>query len=62
MSKKKDDETKVETISLRMTWVSTLPMLLVLLENGDTKGREYARKELLRMAQVADLAFKDSTQ
>lgn len=44
-----------ETVTLTPTWAGLLPVLLALLENGDTEGRATARAELARMAQAADL-------
>lgn len=40
-------------------WVETLPLLLVVLKHGDPAGKSYARKELHRMAQVADEYLKE---
>lgn len=45
-----------ETISIRMDWRASLPLLLTVLENGDSKGRAMARTELRRMAAIADSA------
>jgi hypothetical protein len=45
-----------ETIKFEMTWESTLPLLLVVLEDGDAKGRKFALEELQRMARAADVA------
>jgi len=42
------------TIEIRMTWATSLPLLLAILENGDHKGKEYARSELRRMAAALD--------
>lgn len=42
-------------------WQETLPLLLVILENGDAKGQAYARKELRRMAAIADM-HRESAQ
>jgi hypothetical protein len=43
------------TVSLQFNWTGVLNALLALYENGD---RAYALKQLQRMAQLADLAFK----
>jgi hypothetical protein len=45
-----------ESIKVEMTWESTLPLLLLVLEDGDAKGRKFAREELQRMARAADVA------
>lgn len=37
------------------TWTGILPVLLALLENGDSQGQKTAREELQRMAAIADL-------
>lgn len=44
----------MKTIDVTPTWEGILPTLLVLLENGNSKGRETARAELKRMAKLAD--------
>ena len=46
----------MEYIDMTPTWQQILPTLLLLLRNGDAKGKEEAVKELKRMARVADLA------
>lgn len=38
------------------SWSEVAPILLMLLVHGDAKGTRYAEQELLRMAQIADLA------
>jgi len=44
-----------ETINLRQTWRSTVPLLVLLLQHGETaESREFARNELLRLAEIAD--------
>jgi hypothetical protein len=45
-----------ESIKVEMTWESTLPLLLLVLEDGDAKGRKFALEELQRMARAADVA------
>jgi hypothetical protein len=37
-------------------WKETVPLLLALIECGDSKGKNFARQEIARMAMVADLA------
>jgi hypothetical protein len=44
----------METIDVTPTWTEILNTLLVLHEQGDSKGRQTARSELTRMAQLAD--------
>lgn len=36
------------------TWKGILPVLIVLIENGDSIGKKKARLELERMAEAAD--------
>ena len=43
---------------IKMTWVGTLPSLLLLLDAGDTEGKRFARTELARMATAADRSFE----
>jgi hypothetical protein len=43
-----------EYIDLTPTWQEQARMLIVLLEEGDAKGRKTAREEIMRMAKVAD--------
>lgn len=38
------------------TWAGVLPVILVLIEAGDAKGRAAARAELQNMARLADMA------
>ena len=45
-----------ETISMKITWETALPLLLLLLRDGDAAGRKYAQLELERMARAADAA------
>jgi len=45
----------MQTIELPVTWQGTLPVLLLVLTDGDMVGRKIAREELMRMAQLADL-------
>lgn len=47
-------KTLVGTIDLTPTWEGILPTILVLLENGNAKGRADAKAELVRMAKLAD--------
>lgn len=48
----------METITIKMTWASTLNWLLAILEGGD---KAFARKELRRMADTADLCIRAVT-
>ena len=43
-------------LSISFSWKDTAHILAVVLENGTWEGRIEARKELMRMAQAADLA------
>ena len=45
-----------ETLSINMTWKQSARIIAVALENGTTKGKQIAREELMRMADVADFA------
>lgn len=45
------------TISLKMSWQSTLTPILTILESGNAEGRQFAMDELKRMAWLADHAF-----
>jgi hypothetical protein len=45
----------MQTIELPVTWQGTLPIILLVLTDGDAEGRKLAREELTRMAQLADL-------
>lgn len=36
------------------SWETTAELLLRILENGDEKGREYARSEIRRMGKIID--------
>lgn len=49
------DVKQVGTISLKQTWASGLKLLLVLLQDGNAEAKAYARTELARMAQIADM-------
>lgn len=43
------------SISIKMTWENSLPLLLVVLSDGNADGRKMAAAELGRMACLADL-------
>lgn len=45
----------VGRISLKQTWAGGLKYLLALLQDGNAEGKAYARKELARMAEIADM-------
>jgi len=45
----------MQTIKLPVTWQGTLPIILLVLTDGNEEGRKMAREELTRMAQLADL-------
>lgn len=51
---------ELTAVGIKMTWQSSLPMLLAILENGTPEGRAMAEKELRRMAKVADLAVEQA--
>lgn len=42
------------TIDLKPTWASVMPILIAALQDGTTEGQVIARDELCRMAQVLD--------
>ncbi len=42
-------------VELRFTWQNTLTTLLALIEDGNSEGRRFARREFSRMAIAADL-------
>ena len=44
------------TIDCTPTWTDILPMLLLVLHEGDATGRAWAKEELGRMAALADRA------
>lgn len=48
-------QNKPEFISIKQTWSSNLKLLLVLLQDGNKEGRDFARNELANMAKVADM-------
>lgn len=54
--KKKHVSLKVETIDLTPSWAQILPVLLHLLNSKNRESRGYAKTELGRMAQAADIA------
>lgn len=45
-----------ETITVKMTWAATMPMLIALLENGTEEGKQQARAELMELATKLDKA------
>jgi hypothetical protein len=47
-------------VKFEMTWESTLPLLLAILADGDSKGRKFAREELQRMARAADAMAREA--
>jgi hypothetical protein len=47
----------VETIDMTPNWEQSVYMLLVILENGDDKGKAMARNELLRLGRAMDQAI-----
>jgi tryptophanase len=49
-----NSEKVIRTIDVTPTWESILPILLMTIENGTSRGRKVAIEELTRMAQIAD--------
>jgi len=52
-----DNEKKyspLKTIDLTPTWSNVLPVLLTVLESGSREGKQTAKIELSRMAEIAD--------
>ena len=47
-------EKEITTIDMTPTWAGALRMLLLLWTDGDHEGRKLARKELFKMATLAD--------
>lgn len=47
-------EKKVVTIDCTPTWSGILKYYLVILEDGNAEGKKIAKKELARMAELAD--------
>lgn len=41
-------------IDVTPSWEGTAQMILVLLDNGNDEGREFARAEVLRMGKIID--------
>lgn len=48
----------MKTIDVTPSWSEILPVLLVLLESGPFESKAFARKELKRMAALADSYVK----
>jgi hypothetical protein len=42
------------SVAITLTWSGTLPMLIAVLEDGSEEGKQIAREELARMAELAD--------
>jgi hypothetical protein len=51
---KEDKYSNTEKLDMTPTWVGILPVYLAAFEDGNATGREAAKKELYRMAQLAD--------
>lgn len=45
----------MEYVDVTPTWEEITPILIFVLENGAPEGQEFAKRELLRMAKLADL-------
>lgn len=50
------NETGGETLSIEMKWKQAARYILAALEDGTPKGKDLARAELMKMADVADFA------
>lgn len=46
--------TSNRVITAKPTWEQSASLLLVLLENGDDKGKAYAKSEVMRMGKIID--------
>lgn len=57
-----DTSKKIETIEYRPTWESLVSSFVMLIENGDAKGRAWAIEEITRMAKAADIAVASHTE
>ena len=55
MKKSKQEESIKQVVDCTPTWAGLLPMLLQVLMDGNTEGKQIVRKELQRMAEVADM-------
>ena len=45
-------------INITPTWEEIAPALIAVLEDGSDHGRDQARREIIRMAKIADLYVK----
>ena len=43
-----------ETIELKMTWVGQMRSYIMFMEMGDDSNREFAKKELMKLAEKLD--------
>lgn len=52
------------SLNVAPSWMAMLPWYLSLLDDGDAKGQATARKELARMAEIADkyVAYVSGTE
>lgn len=41
-------------VNLQPSWAQTAQLLLVLLQDGNAEGQEFARSEILRMGKIID--------
>ena len=46
------------TMTIEMKWKSAARMCIAALENGTDEGKRIAREEIMRMADVADMAVE----
>lgn len=44
----------METIDITPTWSGIVNALIIVIQDGDSKGRQIAIEELRRMAEIAD--------
>ena len=49
-----DNTQPIETVDITPSWVSTIKILCLTLENGTPKGKAMAREELYKIGEVLD--------
>jgi hypothetical protein len=54
--------TNMRTIDLTPTWEAAVRIYLMVLEDGEEKGKEMAREELLRLARQYDELVADTKE
>lgn len=45
---------KTETIEIKMTWASAMPVIIMALQNGTPEGKRMAKQELMALANKLD--------